>query len=358
MNKKFLNLHVLISHSPSCLNRDDMNMQKSAVFGGARRIRISSQCLKRAIRCTWKTNGLPTSLRSTITVDEIVKKLGNNYGKTGLYLAAMLEGKTDIKDIKNKKVDKHGRISTQIIPLESEEITIIERALHEAVDLENDTEIINKIKDVLGSLKRLPTRDIAMFGRMASTKLLDEVEAAASVAHVITTHKVDSEIDWFTAMDDLREEAEESGAGHLNTQEFGSGVFYRYACVDIDLLAENLNKSRSDALAFAADFAGLFATVVPTGKQKSFASYTVADYVLASFSDMPLSAANAFEKPVSSRNGFMEPSVKAFEEYWTKVHAGYGLKEDPQAIFSLVGSSLTGQKDTLADLANWVKKQE
>ncbi len=30
----FINIHVLISHSPSCLNRDDMNMQKDAIFGG------------------------------------------------------------------------------------------------------------------------------------------------------------------------------------------------------------------------------------------------------------------------------------------------------------------------------------
>ena len=45
----FINIHVLISHSPSCLNRDDMNMQKDAIFGGKRRVRISSQSLKRAM---------------------------------------------------------------------------------------------------------------------------------------------------------------------------------------------------------------------------------------------------------------------------------------------------------------------
>ena len=48
--KNFINFHVLISHSPSCLNRDDMNMQKTAVFGGMNRVRISSQSLKRAMR--------------------------------------------------------------------------------------------------------------------------------------------------------------------------------------------------------------------------------------------------------------------------------------------------------------------
>ena len=49
-DKNYLNVHVLISHSPSCLNRDDMNMQKSAIFGGVRRVRVSSQRLKRAMR--------------------------------------------------------------------------------------------------------------------------------------------------------------------------------------------------------------------------------------------------------------------------------------------------------------------
>ena len=49
-SKNFINFHVLISHSPSCLNRDDMNMQKTAVFGGVNRVRVSSQSLKRSLR--------------------------------------------------------------------------------------------------------------------------------------------------------------------------------------------------------------------------------------------------------------------------------------------------------------------
>src|SRR3990172_5836716 len=48
--RNFINFHVLISHSPSCLNRDDMNMQKAAVFGGVNRVRVSSQSLKRSMR--------------------------------------------------------------------------------------------------------------------------------------------------------------------------------------------------------------------------------------------------------------------------------------------------------------------
>ncbi len=49
-------------------------------------------------------------------------------------------------------------------------------------------------------------------------------------------------MDWFTACDDLAEQ----GSGHIGTTEFSSGVFYRYASINLDLLAEtpkNLNKN-------------------------------------------------------------------------------------------------------------------
>ena len=46
----YLNLNVLISHPASCLNRDDLGMQKTVMYGGVRRTRISSQALKRVMR--------------------------------------------------------------------------------------------------------------------------------------------------------------------------------------------------------------------------------------------------------------------------------------------------------------------
>jgi CRISPR system Cascade subunit CasC len=47
---KLIELHILQSFPVSCLNRDDVGAPKTATFGGATRARISSQCLKRAIR--------------------------------------------------------------------------------------------------------------------------------------------------------------------------------------------------------------------------------------------------------------------------------------------------------------------
>ncbi|WP_176377375.1 type I-E CRISPR-associated protein Cas7/Cse4/CasC, partial [Escherichia coli] len=81
--------------------------------------------------------------------------------------------------------------------------------------------------------------DIALSGRMATSGMMTElgkVDGAMSIAHAITTHQVDSDIDWFTAVDDLQEQ----GSAHLGTQEFSSGVFYRYANINLAQLQENL----------------------------------------------------------------------------------------------------------------------
>ena len=48
--KNIIELHLIQNFAPSNLNRDDTGSPKDAMFGGVRRARISSQCLKRAIR--------------------------------------------------------------------------------------------------------------------------------------------------------------------------------------------------------------------------------------------------------------------------------------------------------------------
>ena len=47
---KLLELHIIINHALSCLNRDENGSPKAMTFGGTPRARISSQSLKRAIR--------------------------------------------------------------------------------------------------------------------------------------------------------------------------------------------------------------------------------------------------------------------------------------------------------------------
>lgn len=96
----FINIHVLISHSPSCLNRDDMNMQKDAIFGGKRRVRISSQSLKRAMRKSgyYAQNIGESSLRTIHLAqlrDVLRQKLGERFDQKIIdKTLALLSGKS------------------------------------------------------------------------------------------------------------------------------------------------------------------------------------------------------------------------------------------------------------------------
>lgn len=401
----FVNFHVLISHSPSCLNRDDMNMQKYAMFGGVRRVRISSQSLKRAIRrseeykrrlgeCSVRTRSLDKlkiefgellqdefdsetiaqaidlfvkskksddesneeeETREDEEVDSLKKKIAVApwvIGEIRVIAAAVKEvsnsGFTDAETAKIKE-----KLSKQKGKKKKSEEELKQELLLAKVQ-KATTARTEELKSALASAV-----DIALSGRMATSGLMTSIDGALAVAHVITTHAVDSDIDWFTAVDDLVSEAGETGAGHLNTQEFSSGTFYRYASLNLAQLQENLGgATRERALEIAGHLAFLFATIVPEAKQQTFAAHNPADTVLVSFSDLPVSLANAFEAPVTTErnSGFRKPSQSRLFEYWQQVHSGYGLDENPAA-YLLDGTKVpegVHQKGSLAALVEWI----
>lgn len=387
MSHKFVNIHELISHNPSCLNRDDMNMQKSAVFGGVRRARISSQCLKRAYR---NSDGYKDKFKSIRTTkpELMIQEAKNQFSSTDSVIIEYVLSKTMPKDnvmtawIKGEigqliqtveeaiKDDREAKLA------ELKKIVDSKPASDNAADDNEKKSGKKKSKDDLDAaltkaieaaekqfLKSgISSIDVALSGRMCASSILEDIEAAMSMAHAITTHAMDAEIDWFTAMDDLKEEADDAGAGHLNTQEFGAGVFYQYASVDVDLLAKNMGTDRNHALGVISDYIRIMATTTPTGKQHSFASHSLAHCVMVSVSEMPLALANAFENPVKKgRDGFVAASTKAMIDYWTKLHNAYGIDEET-AVFSLDPQIINDGKiktfDTMSALQEWIKKED
>ena len=341
--KNFINFHVLISHSPSCLNRDDMNMQKTAIFGGHRRVRISSQSLKRAMRKSdyYKENlGQPST--RTRELGRLQEKLIAEVGEGERFPEAVviqalewISGKEGLAEASVKGI--------AVAPWVVEEVAWFCEQIQQAGEGADKKKLQKKIEKDAAPLRAALASavDIALSGRMATSGLMTNMDGALAVAHAITTHPVDSDIDWFTAVDDLVEEEKherkvgeteegegEQGAGHLNTQEFSAGVFYRYASLNIRQLQENLGgASRDKALEIARHVLHMLATVVPTAKNQSTAPFNLADFVMVSFSDQPVSLANAFEKPVSEKDGFLAPSIETLKDYWRKIHKGYGLDE-------------------------------
>jgi CRISPR system Cascade subunit CasC len=183
--------------------------------------------------------------------------------------------------------------------------------------------------------------DVALAGRMATSGIMRPVDGALAVAHALTTHAVEpQDVDWFTAVDDLIEEAGETGAGHLNTQQFSAGVFYRYASLNLKQLQVNLGllagmhsaetpESRTRALAIARHVLHMLATVVPTAKQQSHAAHNPAELAIVSFADLPVSLANASERPVerAREGGYLGPSMLLIADYWQRLDTAYGLDE-------------------------------
>ena len=413
MDKNFINYHILISHSPSCLNRDDMNMQKSAVFGGKRRVRVSSQSLKRTIRKSpYYTKHLgEESIRSkhlNKLQEEFQAELGEEYSEDIIREAldrfvkskAKEKNGTDVEESQTEETDESSEKKLAVAPWVKDEFKVIckvVREVREAGLTETEREkAIEKFKKQTGKKKKNENYfieqaiakkidvgmqdnsdalakavgsavDVALSGRMATSGLMTTIDGSLAVAHAMTTHVVDADIDWFTAVDDLQE----LGSGHLDTQEFSSGVFYRYASLNMkqlqvnlglisDIQADETAESRNKALEIAAHVLHMFATEVPSAKQQSFAAHNLADMAMVSFSDIPVSLANAFEEPVKalSNGGFLKPSINEFRNYWEVVHKGYGLSErcGEFVLGEVDEKEGLDQVDSLELLKSWIKK--
>lgn len=365
----FVNFHVLISHSPSCLNRDDMNMQKTAVFGGVNRVRVSSQSLKRAMRtsdyyaahlgqASVRTRDLARlktryieALKGQFDGERIAQALEWMSGKEGIADGASADA------VAPWAVDEVAYFCT-LLSEEGQDVTTLEKRI------EKDS---RSFRSALSSAK-----DIALSGRMATSGLMSRlpVDGAMAIAHAITTHAVEpQDVDWFTAVDDLTQDAGETGAGHLDTQQFSAGVFYRYASLNLKQLQVNLglladmkgaetDASRKQALDIARHVLHMLATVVPSAKQQSFAAHNLADFAIVSFSDQPISLANAFEQPVrrDPNGGYLKPSMHGLAEYWSRVNRAYELQENACA-FALDASVKLGSDcavSSLKALESWI----
>ncbi len=180
--------------------------------------------------------------------------------------------------------------------------------------------------------------DIALFGRMLAADPDYNREAAAQVAHAITTHRVTVEDDYYTAVDDLKTSAEDAGAGFLGEAGFGSGVFYLYLCVDRELLRRNLAGDAALVSTALGALAEAAATVAPSGKQNSFAAHGRAGFVLAEKGDrQPRTLAGAFAKSVTG-DDMMEASIQRLLKFRTDMDKAYSQVPDEAKAMQVGGA--------------------
>jgi len=341
----FIELHMLQNFAPSNLNRDDTNNPKDCIFGGVRRARISSQCIKRAIRLHplfEKTTEVPTAERTRFLARALARNL-EEAGKlkeddkkaASTFVGAILGGMDAKNDIRSKVlffVSKEEKDTLTELILEN-----WEDALEEKVNEKSDP--IKEFKKKFADRTSAP--GVAMFGRMLAEDPKLNMDAACQVAHALSTHQVSMEFDFFTAVDDLQDR-EETGAGMMGIIGFNAATYYRYARIDFDQLVENLGGEVPLARKSVEGFLRAAAHAVPTGKQTSFAAQNPPSFLMAVTREdgMSWSLANAFEKPVYAKRDQspLEASIKALDAYWGGLVQFFG--EGPQPVVGCVGVSL------------------
>jgi CRISPR system Cascade subunit CasC len=355
-----IEIHLIQNFAPSCLNRDDTNTPKSCMFGGYRRARISSQCLKRAMRLHMRDAlSIPTGVRTR----RLVKKIADLLADRGRDRELALHAAQTALRAANFTFDSDGtgepRTTVGLYLAENE----IQR-LAAAVDRDWEALAATRIDESAAAGGRRAARqtakaalspavadavqsirdtvaavDIALFGRMVAENVHMNVDAACQLAHAISTHEVETEMDFFTAVDDLQDASEEPGAGMMGIVEYNSACFYRYALINREQIIHNLQRNRELADRGITAFVRAALEAIPTARQNSSAAQNPPDYVQVRVSDgLPLSLANAFERPVRpqrpttsgstrSEESTMACSVAALRAYQQRVRAMYGTPD-------------------------------
>ena len=99
-------------------------------------------------------------------------------------------------------------------------------------------EATNMGKELLKVFDGGKAADLALLGRMLADLPDKNRDAASQVAHAISTNRVNTEFDFYTAVDDLQSK-ETTGAGMMGTIEFNSACYYRYSNIDLEQLKKN-----------------------------------------------------------------------------------------------------------------------
>lgn len=304
---KFIEVHILQALPPSNVNRDGDGAPKSARYGGKRRARVSSQSWKRATRLDF--SDADQGVRTLQLADEIAKHLTDEHNHTAENAekaALKALASAGIGGGKGKKPT--GELKYLMLFDKDLPAKIAAAAAADKLDDKTVTELINTADKPLS---------LALFGRMVADDKALSVDAACQVAHAISTHEALSELDYYTAVDDLR--TEDGGAGMLGEIGYQSAVLYRYANINFDKLVEHLNEL--EAVDGVKKFIKSFVTSMPSGYGNTFAAGTLPKLVVVVVRDdhRPVSLADAFENPVTADGGYMNASAKRLAANYSTV---------------------------------------
>lgn len=343
-NRTIVEIHILQTMPPSNLNRDDTGSPKKAVYGGVTRARVSSQAWKRPTRLKFRELvdpnqlGIRTKRVVEVLTDRILRLDPAADPETAQKAAqSVLQDAGGIKLAKprsaKKTDDADGNVnepdqSSYLLFLGSHQYDELAAIGKEAIaaggikDFLKNKDVKKRVKGILQNDRAI---DVALFGRMVADDTDLNVDAAAQVAHAISVQRVDFDSDYFTAVDDVKQDSDEegdAGAAMIGDVEFNSATFYRYANVDVDRLLDTLGDANATVQAVTA-FVDAFSTTVPNGKINTFAHNTLPDLVVVNLRDtQAVNLVGAFERPIAG--DIVVNATKALVEREQEIDASYG----------------------------------
>lgn len=200
-NRLFIDIHALQTLPPCNINRDDTGSPKTAQYGGSTRARVSSQCWKRAMRTYFKEHSAEENVgvRTLYLVDYIAKKIV----RLDSSISDEDASKLGEKALNNAGVKTKDGKAKALFFIGEKQANALAQAAIDGVD---DKKLLQAL------LHKGLSIDIALFGRMLADDPSLNEDASAQVAHAISTHAIQHEFDYFTAIDDLSPK-DNAGAG-------------------------------------------------------------------------------------------------------------------------------------------------
>src|SRR5690625_3783516 len=331
--------HILQSFPVTCLNRDDVGAPKSAIVGGVPRARVSSQCWKRQVRLAMQDFGIKLGIR-TKKAEEIFVKACLDAGADEAQAATC-----------GAKIASQLTDDTLLFVSDTEAAAFAAYAAEKEFDESKikDKELAKVAKKALNPAE--DALDIALFGRMVAKAADMNIEAAASFAHAISTHRVSNEVEFFTALDDLP--GEDARSAHMGSLEFNAATYYRYISLDLGQLAQTLGEDADLKPAIEAFTKALF-VAVPSARQTTQSGASPWEFARVMVRNGQRLQV-PFETAIRAKDGgYLRPSIAALKTYLDKKENMMG------SLFGKLGSYDWGEDENysidhlIADLQSHV----
>lgn len=332
-------LHILRSFGPECLNRGFDNKHKKINVGGYDRYRFSSQCMLHAIAEKQLTHDRN---RSRFFKEDVAAAVFDKIGNTvsdeeKTRIRAVVSGVVD--EIKDSKAKDNGKAEKETDPVKKDDLlrtantitydnfevqVLANCVLEHLQDNADSRKVIKNIKDGFSAKVQefTPSMEMALRGRMSTISCMGSYPSAIHAAHAYSVNEAAGDYDDFTSDDTgskkykIAYDTEQTGASYMQTQDVSSSTYYWYVAVDtsqifetyllhreLPLSQDQIDRFVKECEEMAVEFAWLAITTVPSAKQTAMASTPDPDAVVMIVkhgSNSTLTFDSSFVKPVRS----------------------------------------------------------